>query len=261
MALSDGPRERHREIAGVFTDRVRGARDWDAPAPVAGWTARDVVRHLVEWFPGFLAAGTGIELPPGPSVDDDPVGAWQAQCDAVQAVLDDPETADRSLSNPHIGEVPLDRGDRPGSTPPTCSCTPGTWPAPPARTTGSTPSSAPRCWPGWSRWRRSCAPPASTARGSPVPDDADAQTRMLGFIGRDPDWTPAAPRRRPAPDRRSRVRKDAAVMPELPEVESARASSPGPRSAGASPTSTTPTRSSAARTRPARSAPPSWAVI
>lgn len=25
----------------------------------------------------------------------------------------------------------------------------------------------------------------------PVPDSADAQTRLLGFIGRDPDWTPA----------------------------------------------------------------------
>jgi hypothetical protein len=24
-----------------------------------------------------------------------------------------------------------------------------------------------------------------------VPDDADVQTRMLGFIGRDPAWTPA----------------------------------------------------------------------
>ena len=24
----------------------------------------------------------------------------------------------------------------------------------------------------------------------PVKDDADAQTKMLGFIGRDPDWTP-----------------------------------------------------------------------
>ena len=41
-----------------FTARVEGA---DRPRgvgpalpPVAGWAARDVVRHLVEWFPGFL---------------------------------------------------------------------------------------------------------------------------------------------------------------------------------------------------------------
>ena len=26
----------------------------------------------------------------------------------------------------------------------------------------------------------------------PVPDDADPQTRLLGFIGRDPSWTPPA---------------------------------------------------------------------
>ena len=46
MALSDRPAERHRQVAGVFTDRVRGTRAWDDPSPVAGWTARDVVRHL-----------------------------------------------------------------------------------------------------------------------------------------------------------------------------------------------------------------------
>ncbi len=55
MALSDRPAERHREVAGLFTDRVRGTASWDAPSPVDGWTARDVVRHLTEWFPGFLA--------------------------------------------------------------------------------------------------------------------------------------------------------------------------------------------------------------
>ena len=46
MALSDRPAERHREISRVFTDRVRSTRSWDLPSPVAGWTARDVVRHL-----------------------------------------------------------------------------------------------------------------------------------------------------------------------------------------------------------------------
>ena len=93
MALSDRPAERHRQVAGLFTDRVRDARSWDAPSPVTDWVARDVVRHLTEWFPGVLASGAGIELPRGPSVDENPVAAWQVHRDGVQAVLDDPETA------------------------------------------------------------------------------------------------------------------------------------------------------------------------
>src|SRR5215212_1072066 len=107
MALSSAPAQRHREVADAFGDRVRGVKDWDVPAPVAGWTARDVVRHLVERLPAFLAAGAGVTLPPGPDVEDDPVGAWQAHQDAVQALLDDPATPSRVLRNQHLGEVPL----------------------------------------------------------------------------------------------------------------------------------------------------------
>src|SRR5215475_1691744 len=55
------------------------------------------------------------------------------------------------------------------STPQTCSCTPGTWPGPLARTTGWTPASAPNCWPGWGRWKRPCGPPAITGRESRCP--------------------------------------------------------------------------------------------
>ena len=61
MALSDIPAERHRQVAGLFTERVRGTRSWDAPSPVAGWVARDVVRHLTDWFPAFLASGAGLD--------------------------------------------------------------------------------------------------------------------------------------------------------------------------------------------------------
>ena len=70
-----------------------------------GWVARDVVRHLVEWFPAFLEGAAGITLPAGPSVDDDPVGAWRTQTDAVQALLDDADTADREHDLPHIGRM------------------------------------------------------------------------------------------------------------------------------------------------------------
>jgi hypothetical protein len=44
--------------------------------------------------------------------------------------------------------------------------------------------------PGWSCSRGSCARPYNMAPGCPVKDDADAQTKMLAFIGRDPYWTP-----------------------------------------------------------------------
>src|SRR5260221_61208 len=48
--------ERYRKVAGQFTQRVRSvpATAWDKPAPCDGWVARDVVRHLVEWVPGFF---------------------------------------------------------------------------------------------------------------------------------------------------------------------------------------------------------------
>ncbi|MDQ6849979.1 MAG: maleylpyruvate isomerase N-terminal domain-containing protein, partial [Actinomycetota bacterium] len=48
MTVPTGPAGRHRAVTAGFTARVRGASDWDAPAPVAGWRARDVVGHLVE---------------------------------------------------------------------------------------------------------------------------------------------------------------------------------------------------------------------
>jgi uncharacterized protein (TIGR03086 family) len=188
MALSSRPAQRHREVSRGFTDRVRGARSWDAPAPVAGWTARDVVRHLVEWLPPFLAAGSGIQLPAGPSVDDDPAGAWQAQCDGVQALLDDPATAGRVLANPHIGELPLDRAIDQFYT---ADVFMHTWDL--ARATGQDDRlDQDFC----AQMLAGMEPMEEVIRSSgqygprvPVKDHADPQTRLLGFIGRDPEWT------------------------------------------------------------------------
>lgn len=181
------PASEHRAIAGVFTDRVRGvaAGDWDRPAPCAGWVARDVVRHLVDWFPSFLRAGAGVELPRGPSVDEDPVVAWTVHCEGVQALLDERSTADRVLTDPHIGTVPLDQAvDRFY----TSDVFMHTWDL--ARATGQDERlDADKC----AELLEGLLPLDDLLRRSgqygprvEVPENADVQTRLLAFIGRNP---------------------------------------------------------------------------
>ncbi|GAA3424646.1 TIGR03086 family metal-binding protein [Streptosporangium sandarakinum] len=187
MALSEHPAERHRQIAGLFTDRVRGTRSWDAPSPVAGWTARDVVRHLVEWLPGLLASGADVDLPRGPSVDEDPVAAWQTHRDGVQAVLDDPETAHRKLTNPHIGSLPLDTAIDQFYT---ADVFMHTWDL--SRATGQDdrldPGFCARLLAGMEEIEQVLRSSGQYGARIRVPDDADVQTRLLGFIGRNPFW-------------------------------------------------------------------------
>ena len=179
------PADEHRWIAAAFTQRVRGtsADLWDSPAPVEGWVARDVVRHLVEWFPAFLESGAGITLERGPSVGVDPVTAWQVHSDAVQALLDDPATAGRVLSDRHIGGIAVDVAvDRFY----TSDVFMHTWDL--ARATGQDDALDPeKC----AELLAGMEPIEEVLRSSgqygprvEVPADADIQTRMLAFIGR-----------------------------------------------------------------------------
>jgi hypothetical protein len=68
--------ERFRKVARGFTDRAEAVPDgaWDNPTPCEGWVARDIVRHLVDWMPGFFLRSAGLELTTGPSADHDPAG-------------------------------------------------------------------------------------------------------------------------------------------------------------------------------------------
>ncbi|MEZ5095533.1 MAG: hypothetical protein R2731_05140 [Nocardioides sp.] len=65
VALPADPAARHRVVAAGFGTVARGVADWGAPTPVAPWAARDVVAHLLDWFAGFLEAGTEVVLPRG----------------------------------------------------------------------------------------------------------------------------------------------------------------------------------------------------
>lgn len=98
--------ERYRRVADGMTRLVVAVPEpaWSNPSPCAGWDARDVIRHMIEWIPEFLFTGAGLELPTGPSVDDDPAAAWQCLSNGIQAVLDDPHTASTRFSHPYVGE-------------------------------------------------------------------------------------------------------------------------------------------------------------
>ena len=185
--LPSDPAARHREVAARFTEVVRTTQEWEAPTPVPEWVARDVVGHLVGWFPGFLESGSGIRLAGGPSVDEDPVGAWESHASAVQAVLDDPATPERVFSDPHTGDLPLDQAvDRFY----TVDVFMHTWDL--ARATGQDDSlDADLC----AELLAGMEPIDELLRSSgqygprvPVAEEASAQDRMLGFIGRDPAW-------------------------------------------------------------------------
>ena len=158
--------------------------DWDRPAPPEGWVARDVVRHLVEWVPSLVLDGWGIERPDFPSVDDDPLAAWLTLRDALRAGLADPTIAateadimpgrfryDVAVDMFATGDVlihtwDLAASDRPGR--------------------GPRPRGGPPRLRGDASDGRG-APPVGPLRTSvDVPDDADEQTKLIAFTGRQP---------------------------------------------------------------------------
>lgn len=179
--------ERYRRVAGRFTARAKAVPDaaWDLPSPCDGWDARDVVRHMVEWMPPFLHAGAGVALPAGPSVDDDPVGAWGALSGGIQALLDDPELSAREFVNEHTGRHPLDEaigmfilGD----------VLVHTWDL--ARAAGLDESldadEVHAMLVGIESMGDTLSRSGHYGKRVAVPDDADEQTRLLAFTGRQP---------------------------------------------------------------------------
>ena len=86
--------DRYRRLSQAFADTVAAVPEnrWDNPSPCEEWTARDVVRHVVQ-TPGMFFGMIGREYPEPPSVDDDPDGAVAAARDAMQRALDDPAIA------------------------------------------------------------------------------------------------------------------------------------------------------------------------
>ncbi len=96
---------------------------WSRPSPCEGWTARDVVRHLIETQRDFFT-GRGLDLGPAPDLDADPAAAWRGHGPAVQDLLDrtqagelaydgyfGPTTVGRTLVDFYVPDMVVHRWD------------------------------------------------------------------------------------------------------------------------------------------------------
>lgn len=176
--------EQHEYDAGRFAELVASADasagDWERPSPVEGWTALGVVGHLVDWLPGFLArndiALSEVDLA-------DPVTAWNTRASEVTALLR--ERGDEKFVSPMFGDTTL------GAMLTQIYTTDvwmHSWDL--ARALGRRfDMGEDRC----AATLEGMLPIDQVLRESgqfgpkvPVPEDASAQDRLLGFIGRDP---------------------------------------------------------------------------
>ena len=102
---------RWRERSAPFTAEVEAIEDWDAPSPCEGWTARDVLTHVIDTEREFL---TRVDLAAEETVEagGDPAARWAAHLAVVQSLLADSAVAarphDGAFGPTTVGDVLLD---------------------------------------------------------------------------------------------------------------------------------------------------------
>ncbi|WP_432559062.1 TIGR03086 family metal-binding protein [Granulicoccus sp. GXG6511] len=177
------PPERHRHVAAQFAALIEGTTDWTAPTPVKEWQAGDIVDHLTTW-PREMLGAHGVEIP---EVTGERAEAFRAQTDVIQQILEDPEAAGHPLDLGPMGLVPL-AGVIDGFY--SSDLFMHAWDL--AKATGQDveldADSAAAMHAGLSSMGPGLQ--ASGQFGEPVPvaEDAHPVDRLMGLIGRDPDW-------------------------------------------------------------------------
>jgi uncharacterized protein (TIGR03086 family) len=83
--------DRYRRLSADVTRTIEQVPSdrWSSASPCEGWTALDIARHLVDVHGLFLGL-VDRTLDPAPTVDEDVRAAWRAANEQMQADLDDP---------------------------------------------------------------------------------------------------------------------------------------------------------------------------
>ena len=79
----------YRAALTPLTDTIASITDWSAASPCEGWSALDVLDHVLMTQRGLLAE-RGIALAPAPDIPADPAAAWAEHSTMVAGLLDDP---------------------------------------------------------------------------------------------------------------------------------------------------------------------------
>lgn len=96
--------QQYDSISEPFGAVVTATSDWAADSPCEGWSAADVLAHVIDTQRDFLAA-RGLDVPDAPSAAE-PAQAWAAQDGLVRGLLAD-ETVATSAYEGYFGPTTL----------------------------------------------------------------------------------------------------------------------------------------------------------
>jgi len=175
--------ERYHRLSDAFAAKIEAVPPdrWNAPTPCPEWTARELVGHVVATQDRILglAGRSSGELP---SVDDDPLAAFNAARSAVQRDLEDPSVATIEFEG-RMGKMPLEKAAD------NFLCTDLAvhgWDL--SRATGLDeripPEELSRIWKTTEMFGDAMRSPGAFGPAVEAPVDADEQTRLLAFMGR-----------------------------------------------------------------------------
>ena len=198
LGMALGPGELHLAICQRFSAAVRAAGGrWDrpspcgsGPSPCAEWDARDVLEHVIGFHDVLLLRPLGLKPQRPP---DDPGRRWSLTLDRLEQALRRDGLFEEMVDVPAVGTNPSSRLDAMTLVP---RLSPDvlvhTWDL--ARAVGADD----RLDPGWCAWfigKLPTDPDALSASGMfghpiVVRGQSDAQSQLVGRLGRDPCWKP-----------------------------------------------------------------------